>query len=67
MTVTIFVNGKRHETPAANVTTFVEELGLPPEMLLVEHNGTALHRSEWPTTKLGPDDRLEILKVAAGG
>lgn len=67
MTVTIFVNGERRETPAANVTGFVEELGLPPEMLLIEHNGTALHRSEWPATNLHPDDRLEILKVAAGG
>ncbi len=64
---TILVNGERRESAASTVTGFVEELGLPPEMLLVEHNGTALHRSEWPATELHPDDRLEILKVAAGG
>lgn len=65
--MTIFVNGERRETAAENVAGFVQELGLPPEMLLVEHNGTALHRSEWLATTFRPEDRLEILKVAAGG
>lgn len=65
--MTLHVNGERRESSAANVTEFVAELGLPPEMLLIEHNGTALHRSEWPATPLASDDRLEILKVAAGG
>ncbi len=65
--MTIFVNGERRETAATNMTSFVEELGLPPEMLLIEHNGSALHRAEWAEAALAPDDRLEILKVAAGG
>jgi len=63
----IFVNGERRETAADTLTGFVAELGLPPEMLLVEHNGVALYRSEWPETRLSPEDRLEILRVAAGG
>jgi thiamine biosynthesis protein ThiS len=63
----IFVNGERRETAADTIKGFVTELGLPPEMLLIEHNGVALHRSEWPATVLRPDDRLEILRVAAGG
>jgi thiamine biosynthesis protein ThiS len=63
----ILVNGERRETAADTVTGFVQELGLPPEMLLVEHNGTALLRSEWPAAGLTEGDRLEILRVAAGG
>jgi thiamine biosynthesis protein ThiS len=63
----IFVNGERRETAADSLTGFVAELGLPPEALLIEHNGVALHRSEWLTTMLRPDDRLEILRVSAGG
>jgi len=63
----IFVNGERRETAAGTITGFVGELGIPPEMLLVEHNGTALLRSDWPLTELHSDDRLEILRVAAGG
>lgn len=63
----ISVNGEPRETAAQTVQGFVEELGLPPEMLLIEHNGLALHRSEWASSALRPDDRLEILKVSAGG
>lgn len=63
----ISVNGEPRDTAARTVQGFVEELALPPEMLLIEHNGLALHRSEWVSTEISPDDRLEILKVAAGG
>lgn len=65
--MTLFVNGEPRETAAQTVTDFVRELGIPAGMLLVEHNGTALHRSEWADTNLAANDRLEILKVAAGG
>lgn len=63
----IFVNGERRETAATSLPAFVTELGLAPETLLIEYNGTALHRSEWATIVLSPGDRLEILKVSAGG
>jgi thiamine biosynthesis protein ThiS len=33
----------------------------------VEHNGSALRRREWATQKLQENDRVEILRVAAGG
>lgn len=65
--MTIRVNGEPRETTAATVAAFVRELESPAETLLVEHNGIALHRSEWATSSLAPNDRLEILKVAAGG
>jgi len=42
-------------------------MGLVPEMLLVEYNGTALHRSEWDTIVPKEGDRLELLRVVAGG
>ena len=63
----IFVNGEKRETAANTLPAFVAELGLPPETLLIELNGTALHRSEWLTSHLNPNDRLEILRVSAGG
>jgi len=63
----IFVNGEKRETEAKTLPDFVAELGLPPETLLIEHNGTALHRSEWQGTMLEAGDRLEILRVSAGG
>jgi sulfur carrier protein ThiS len=35
--------------------------------MLVEHNGKALLRSEWPAVVLSEGDRLELMQVSAGG
>lgn len=63
----LFLNGQKREVEAGTVTDLINELGLTPEAVLVERNGTALLRSEWPQTPLSDDDRLEVLRVAAGG
>ena len=63
----LFLNGQKREVEAGTVTDLINELGLTPEVVLVEGNGTALLRSEWPQTPLADDDRLEVLRVAAGG
>ncbi len=52
---------------AATVRELVTELELPAAAILIEHNGIALHRHEWPATPLNDGDRLEILRVVAGG
>lgn len=65
--ISLQVNGAVRESVAATVTEFVAELGQPPELLLIEHNGLALTRGEWPDAALHDGDRLEILRVAAGG
>jgi sulfur carrier protein len=67
MTMKLFLNGQRHEAEAMTVTELVRQLGLVPETILVEHNGTALLRSEWESTPLADDDRIEVLRVTAGG
>ena len=63
----IVVNGTRREVQASQVEELVAELGLPLAAALVEHNGTALLRSEWEGTTLREDDRLEIVRMVAGG
>ena len=63
----LVLNGKDREVDATQVENLVAELGLPLAAALVEHNGTALLRSEWATTKLQPGDRLEIIRMVAGG
>ena len=63
----LLLNGKDREVSATQVESLVAELGLPLAAALVEHNGTALLRSEWATTKLQPGDRLEIIRMVAGG
>ncbi len=65
---TIHVNGEpRVLDRATTVAGVVEELDLPAPTLLIELNGTALRRSEWNERTVSEGDRLEILRVAAGG
>lgn len=66
--MTISVNGETRELrQSRTVFEMIAELELPAPTLLIEHNGTALHRSEWPTTLLAENDRIELLRVVAGG
>jgi len=63
----LILNGTEREVCATQVENLVEELALPLAAALVEHNGTALLRSEWATTRLHEGDRLEIIRMVAGG
>lgn len=65
--VNIFLNGEQRDIQAATVSDLVTSLQLPAAVLLIEHNGIALHRDEWETQNLKADDRLEIIRIVAGG
>jgi sulfur carrier protein len=66
--MTISVNGERADTRgAATVEDLVARYELPPQSVLIEHNGLALHRHEWPQRTLAEGDRLEFIRVVAGG
>jgi thiamine biosynthesis protein ThiS len=62
------LNGR--EADAGGAQTVAELVGrfeMPPETILIEHNGVALHRREWPQKALSDGDRIEIIRVVAGG
>lgn len=64
----IQINGEtRDVSGAANISELVEVLGLPAPTLLVEHNGLALRRNEWLERPLAEGDRIEVMRIAAGG
>ncbi len=63
----LVLNGQDREVQATQVEELVAELGLPLAAALVEHNGTALLRSEWAQTDLQNGDHLEIIRMVAGG
>jgi sulfur carrier protein len=66
--MTILLNGKESDARGAEtIAELVTRHELPPESLLIEHNGVALHRREWSKTNLTDGDRLEIIRVVAGG
>lgn len=64
---TLTINGVEQPLQADTVAEMLEELGLPGPLVLVEHNGLALRKSEWRDASLRDGDRIEILRIAAGG
>ena len=40
---------------------------LPPRSVVVEHNGEAVAPSEFSARRMHAGDRLEIVKIVAGG
>ncbi|MBA2586143.1 MAG: sulfur carrier protein ThiS [Chthoniobacterales bacterium] len=52
---------------AANVSELAEKFHFTPDSILVEHNGTALFQREWEFCALHEGDRVEFVRVAAGG
>jgi len=64
----IILNGEaRSVGEPTNISALVRELNLIPATLLIEHNGLALHREEWNSRALRDGDRVEFIRVVAGG
>jgi len=66
--VSIFVNGRARQV--GGMTTLGElaaGFGLDPRLLLVELNNETLPRDEWPGRTLQHGDRVEFIRVVAGG
>jgi thiamine biosynthesis protein ThiS len=66
--MTISLNGEKTDTRGAGtIAELIDHYGLPPQTLLIEHNGLALHRHQWPERSLAEGDRIELIRVVAGG
>jgi len=66
--VKISLNGEHVDTrEAKTIADLVNRCQLPPQSILVEHNGLAVHRHEWEERPLSEGDRIEFIRVVAGG
>lgn len=66
--IQITANGETHQIqPSTPLPDFVESVGLALERVVVEHNGQALTRTEARGIELQNGDRLEIVRIVAGG
>jgi sulfur carrier protein len=64
----VIANGKRLPAPLpCSIHAFLLAQKLPPRSVVVEHNGQAVAPSEFALRNLAPGDRLEIVKIVAGG
>jgi thiamine biosynthesis protein ThiS len=61
-------NGKQVEAQfPCSLEAFLIAQKLLPRSVVVEHNGEAVAPSEFASRALAPGDRLEIVKIVAGG
>jgi sulfur carrier protein len=66
--MTISLNGESVDTrDAKTIAELIDRYQLPPQSILVEHNGVVVHRPEWPEGRLAEGDRIEFVRVVAGG
>ena len=54
-------------TLPSTIEQFLVAQGLLPRSVVVEHNGEAVAPSEFTRRQLQAGDRLEIVKIVAGG
>ena len=68
MMATVIANGKAtYVNIPSTVDEFLQELDLPPRSVVVELNGEALPPSSFTEQQLKAGDRLEIVRIVAGG
>lgn len=66
--IQITANGTAHTVPAGRtIGDFLRDRGLKPGLVVVEHNGFALTPGQPDHVQLAAGDRLEIVRIVAGG
>ena len=64
----MIANGKAVEAELpCSIEDFLKARSLLPRSVVVEHNGEAVAPSQFRERQLRPGDRLEIVKIVAGG
>lgn len=68
MSTKVIANGREMEAPVpCTIEAFLLAQQLLPRSVVVEHNGDAVAPSEFARRQVNPGDRLEIVKIVAGG
>jgi len=66
--ISLEVNGEavQLEGPTA-LLAYIEQLGVDPRVVAVEHNGEILERAAYASITLREGDRVEIVRMVGGG
>lgn len=66
--IALQINGKRveleHPTP---LLIYLEQLGVNPRAVAVEHNGEIIERAAYESITLREGDHVEIVRMVGGG
>jgi sulfur carrier protein len=64
----LVLNGEKCDVPdIKTVSELLDKLKLAAGLVLVEQNGQVLQRAEFAVTNLAEGDKIEIMRVVAGG
>lgn len=64
----VFVNGDEKDfDPETSLADLITQLDLPAPRIAIELNREVVRRSEWGSTMLKDDDRIEIVHFVGGG
>ena len=66
--IALQVNGKRVELDQATpLLAYLEQLGVNPRAVAVEHNGEIIERASYASVTLGDGHQVEIVRMVGGG
>lgn len=66
--ITLQVNGKQVELDGpTRLLDYLEQLGVDPRAVAVEHNGTIVERAALEAVTLDSGDNVEIVRMVGGG
>ena len=66
--ISLQVNGKSVELEQPTpLLTYLEQLGVNPRAVAVEHNGEIIDRAAYESITLRDGDRVEIVRMVGGG
>jgi thiamine biosynthesis protein ThiS len=66
--ITLRINGKQVELERATpLLAYLEQLGVNPRAIAVEHNGAIIERAAYEAVTLKAGDTVEIVRMVGGG
>ena len=63
----VFENGEQREFRSTSLAELITQLDLPVARIAIELNREVVRRSEWGSTMLKDEDRIEIVHFVGGG
>ena len=71
MALSLVLNGHLRDFPSledsSTLAQLIEALGLKPDRVAVERNGTIVARGAWDKLELQSGDKLEVVHFVGGG
>ncbi|HXN90586.1 MAG TPA: sulfur carrier protein ThiS [Candidatus Sulfotelmatobacter sp.] len=66
--IALQINGKRVELEGPTpLLEYLEQLGVNPRAVAVEHNGEIIERAAFESAVLSDGDQVEIVRMVGGG